>query len=517
MASTINTNIASLTAQRNLGLSQASLRTSMERLSSGLRINSAKDDAAGLAISDRMTSQIRGLNQASRNANDGISLAQVAEGAMGSISTNLQRIRELSVQSANGTNSASDRAALQQEVAQLKQEISRVASQTQFNGLNLLDGTFTTQQFQVGANANQTIGVSVGSAQATDMGNNKVSSTTGAGIATAGAATAGPLSTVVAGPPITYPNITTAVNGFTAQDLTISGNGTVSTTPDVATPSPGALVAGSTAKAIAAAVNAYTAQSGVTAVPTNTATIAAVPAPGAVQFELMGANATPITIAATVSSVTDLSALAQAINGQTSSTGITAVSDMSGKLVLTNSTGEDIRIGNLSTVGGLVGATIQGADTTTAAVAIAAGPTVNTVGGSVTFHSASSFSISTNGAGTDFLAVANTGSTLSAVSAIDISTAAGATDALLTVDAALSTVSSNRAKLGAVQNRFLTTIDNLNTTSENLSASRSRIQDADFATETANLSRTQILQQAGTAMVAQANQLPQGVLALLRQ
>jgi flagellin len=277
------------------------------------------------------------------------------------------------------------------------------------------------------------------------------------------------------------------------------------------------LVAGSTAKAIAAAVNAYTAQSGVTAVPTNTATIAAVPAPGAVQFELMGANATPITIAATVSSVTDLSALAQAINGQTSSTGITAVSDMSGKLVLTNSTGEDIRIGNLSTVGGLVGATIQGADTTTAAVVIAAGPTVNTVGGSVTFHSASSFSISTNGAGTDFLAVANTGSTLSAVSAIDISTATGATDALLTVDAALSTVSSNRAKLGAVQNRFLTTIDNLNTTSENLSASRSRIQDADFATETANLSRTQILQQAGTAMVAQANQLPQGVLALLRQ
>jgi len=501
MASTINTNIASLTAQRNLGLSQASLQTSMQRLSSGLRINSAKDDAAGLAISDRMTSQIRGLNMAARNANDGISLSQVAEGAMGSISANLQRIRELAVQSANGTNSTSDRAALQQEVAQLKQEIARVATQTQFNGLNLLDGSFATQQFQVGANANQTIGVSVASALATDMGNNKISSTTAPGMTTAGAATAGPLSNPV--------NVTAAVNGFTAQDLTISGNGTVNTTT-------GTLLTGATAKAIATAVNAFTSQSGVTAVPSNTATITGIAATGSVQFELMGANSTPITISATVSNVSDLASIAQSINQQTGLTGITAVADKVGKLVLTNTTGDDIKVGNLSATGGLVGATIQGADTTTAAVAIAVGPTVNTVGGSVSFNSSTSFSIATNGAGTDFFATANNGSTLASVASVDISTVAGATDALLTIDSALSTVSSNRATLGAIQNRFLTTIDNVNT-SENLSASRSRIQDADFAMETANLSRTQILQQAGTAMVAQANQLPQGVLALLRQ
>ena len=502
MASTINTNIASLTAQRNLSMSQASLQTSMQRLSSGLRINSAKDDAAGLAISDRMTSQIRGLNQAARNANDGISLAQVAEGALGSVTSNLQRIRELAVQSANGTNSTSDRAALQQEVSQLKAEVARVASQTEFNGLKLLDGSFSTQQFQVGANANQSIGVSVSSALATEMGNNKVSSSNvGPAITTAGASTAGPLSTAA--------NVLTAVNGFAGpQILTISGNGTVNPTP--------ALAAGSSAKAIATAVNAFTPQSGVTAIATNTATISAVPQIGTVQFELMGGNTTPIVVSASVNSLTDLASVAQAINAQTSNTGITAVSDKTGKIVLSNTTGDDIRIGNLSgAAAGLTGALIQGADTGTAAATIDASA-VTTVGGSVSFNSASGFSIATD-LGTTLLTAATNGSVLASVSSIDIGTATGATDALMVVDAALATVSSNRAQLGAVQNRFITTIENLNTTSENLSASRSRIQDADFAMETANLSRTQILQQAGTAMVAQANQLPQGVLALLRQ
>ena len=508
MTSTINTNIASLTAQRNLTMSQASLQTSMQRLSSGLRINSAKDDAAGLAISDRMTSQIRGLNQASRNANDGISLSQVAEGAMGSISTNLQRIRELAVQSANGTNSSSDRAALQQEVSQLKSEIARVASQTQFNGLNLLDGSFTTQMFQVGANANQTIGVSVASALATDMGNNKVTTSLTTPTIATPKFSLGPLSAPA--------NVITAINGFATQTLTIAGNGAVkSTDPLVGT------LAAASAKTIATAANAFTSETGVTAVPTNKATISGVLLPGSVQFELMGANATPITISATVSSITDLSGIAQAINSQSGSTSITATADKSGNLVLTNTTGDDIRIGNLSVAGGLTGANIMGVDNTVAGVATqfaAAGAgAVATIGGSVAFNSSSGFTTSSNAYGTLIKDAASSGSTLAAVANIDIGTVAGATDALLTVDAALSTVSSNRAQLGAVQNRFLTTIENLNTTSENLSASRSRIQDADFAMETANLSRTQILQQAGTAMVAQANQLPQGVLALLRQ
>lgn len=503
MASTINTNIASLTAQRNLSMSQSSLQTSMQRLSSGLRINSAKDDAAGMAISDRMTSQIRGLNQASRNANDGISLSQVAEGAMGSISTNLQRIRELSVQSANGTNSASDRAALQAEVSQLKQEIGRVATQTQFNGLNLLDGSYTTQNFQVGANANQTIGVSVSSALATDMGNNKaVTTTTSPSIAKAFGST-GPLSTPA--------NLTAATNGFLTQTLTIAGNGTVNATAALAT--------GASAKAIASAANAFTATNAITAVATNIATISGIATPGPVQFELMGANSAPIIISATVSDTSDLSSMAQAINAQSGSTGISAAADKSGNIVLTNTTGDDIRVGNLSAAGGLDSATIKGAEGTTTAFGVAAGATaVATVGGSISFNSSSGFTVSSDDTTFTLLASAAAGgSTLSSVANIDISTSKGATDALLVVDSALASVSGNRAQLGAIQNRFLTTIENLNTTSENLSASRSRIQDADFAQETANLSRTQILQQAGTAMVAQANQLPQGVLALLRQ
>ena len=507
MASTINTNIASLTAQRNLSMSQASLATSMQRLSSGLRINSAKDDAAGLAISDRMTSQIRGLNQASRNANDGISLSQVAEGAMGSVSSNLQRIRELAVQSANGTNSASDRAALQQEVAQLKSEITRVASQTEFNGLKLMDGSFTTQMFQVGANANQTIGVSVGSALATDMGNYKVSTSTATPTISTPKLSAGPLSTLTGGVLV---NVVTAVNGFAAQTLTISGNGSVKSTDSATSTS-----VGKSAKDIVIATNAFTSDTGVTAVATNTATIAGIAAPGTIQFELMGSNGTPTTISATISNTSDLSAVAQAINAQTGNTSISATADKSGNLVLTNTTGDDIRVGNLS---GLTAATIKGVDDTPAVAfgAPAGGTEVATVGGSVIFNSSSGFTAGSDTYGTLIKDVGASGSALSAVAGIDISTSAGATAALQTVDAALSTVSSNRAQLGAVQNRFLTTIDNLQTTSENLSASRSRIQDADFAMETSNLSRTQILQQAGTAMVAQANQLPQSVLALLK-
>jgi flagellin len=507
MASTINTNIQSLTAQRNLSMTQASLTTSMQRLSSGLRINSAKDDAAGLAITDRMTSQIRGLNQAARNANDGISLAQVAEGALSSTSNNLQRIRELAVQSANGTNSASDRLALQQEVMQLTTEISRVGSQTEFNGLKLLDGSYTTQQFQVGANANQTIGVSVTSARAVDMGNNAVSSKTAApSIATAAAG----------------PSLAGTANGFLSQTLTLAGNGTVNTIP-----TSGTLADGTSAKAVATAINAFTALSGVTAVATTKATISNVSL-GSVQFQLQGSNLPPdsaITVSATINNVSDLAPLAQAINAQSGSTGITAVADKIGNLVLTQAEGDDIKILNMGVTGGLTGATVVGEDTLTPVTfqpgtgGTPAPPTSDVavaVGGKVALNSSTGFTVTSTDLTGTLIAGGSQGSALSSVAKIDISTQEGANAALLVVDGALASISANRAQLGAVQNRFLTTIENLQTNSENLSASRSRIQDADFAMETANLSRTQILQQAGTAMVAQANQLPQGVLQLLK-
>ena len=480
MASIINTNIGSINAQRSLSLSQASMTTSMQRLSSGLRINTAKDDAAGLAISERFTSQIRGLTQAARNANDAISLTQTAEGAMSSISSNLQRMRELAVQSANGTNSASDRAALQNEVSQLSAEIARVATQTQFNGLNLLDGSLSNTAFQVGANGGQTISVSVGSAKTTDLGNNAATTLS----------TAASISGAVVG----------GTNNAAVETLTFSGNGVTSSAITT--------VAGATAKTIANQINGVAAATGIVASAKTTATISGVTV-GTATFSVTGTALA--NISATVTSANDLSSIATAVNNQSGTTGITATSDLLGNLVLTSATGEDIEITTTQATGtGIGGATIAGTG---------AGVTLNnntaSVGGQITLDAKSAFSVGGATGATLFTATAQA-SALSTVAAIDVSTVTGATNALKTIDAALATVSDQRAALGAVQNRFESTVQNLQTNTENLSASRSRIQDADFAQETANLSRSQILQQAGTAMVAQANADPKGVLALLR-
>jgi len=249
MAAVINTNISSLNSQRNLTASQSSLATSLQRLSSGLRINSAKDDAAGLAISDRMTSQINGLNQAARNANDGISMTQTAEGGLATATDLLQRMRTLAVQAANGTNSASDRASLQEEVGQLQQELNRVANTTQFNGQNVLDGSLSNAQFQVGANANQTINFSIGNTQASAIGNNAIKSD-----GTSTAAAAG----TVAG--------TIRANTTALQTFTVQGNGTTSTY---------AAAAGASAYAIAQGINAASGSTGVSATATTTATLSA--------------------------------------------------------------------------------------------------------------------------------------------------------------------------------------------------------------------------------------------------
>ena len=508
MASTINTNVNSLTAQRNLSMSQASLTTSMTRLSSGLRINSAKDDAAGLAISERFTSQIRGLNQASRNANDAISLSQTAEGALGSISSSLQRMRELAVQSANGTNSASDRAAIQSEVSQLQAEIGRVAGATQFNGTNLLDGSLNNTSFQVGANANQTISLSVTSAKSTDLGNNAVSSKEGAAsIAEA------KVMTAAVGAAAGNANNTGANAG-----MSISGNGATSTTFGIA--------AADSAKTIAATINANAGTTGVTATASTLAKVSGVIA-GTVTFTIGGQNpgtaANVLALSATVTNSSDLSAMAKVINANSQTTGITATSDQSGNLFLTSAAGDDIQIATAdiitagmgaATVTGLKsdGVTAAGAGATITAASLTGGVVV---GGHVTLNAASAFTVLAATDSTVFTTAAQ-GSALDTVAAVDVSTVIGATKALKTIDSALAAVSDQRALLGAVQNRFEATVNNLQTTSENLSASRSRIQDADFAQETANLSRTQILQQAGTAMVAQANQLPQTVLKLLQ-
>ncbi len=496
MAATINTNINSLTAQRNLTTSQSALSQSIQRLSSGLRINSAKDDAAGLAISERFTSQIRGLNQAVRNANDGISLAQTAEGALKASGDILQRIRELAVQSANASNSAGDRQALNQEVSQLVAELDRVAQTTEFNGQKLLDGTFGTAQFQVGANANQVITASTANLRTTVYGNNQV----------------------VSNGPEAVQDVWGA-NGVTTSVVTINGYlGSEDVTVD----------ANATAKATADKVNMVSSTTGVTATARTTAELTFT-GTGAYSLTVQSDNATAESVSFTLSATgtaDGLSSAISAINEKSSKTGVIASlnADSSG-IILTNATGNDILVSDTDIANdGDVIMTKMAPDISTGELA-AVGATVTLTGdttaedalssGYITLDSSKSFSLSDDtDAGTE--AFADGASTLKSVSDLDVTSFYTATDALKTIDSALAFISSERAKLGALQSRFETTVANLQVTSENLSASRSRILDADFAQETAALSRAQILQQAGTAMVAQANQLPQGVLALLR-
>ena len=483
MAATINTNVSSLTAQRNLGMSQLSLNTSIQRLSSGLRINSAKDDAAGLAISERFTSQIRGLNQAVRNANDGISLAQTAEGALKASGDILQRVRELSVQSANATNSAGDRKAIQAEVGQLLSELDRISTTTEFNGQKLLDGSFGSATFQVGANANQTITATTGNFRTTTYGAQLKASTSAQATATAPAAAA---NTII-------------VNGIQSKTLNVD--------------------ASDTAAKIAATVNASTETTGVTASARNVSEFK-ITAFGAMTLAVKGDNTTTAAnITFTATAANDLGEAVKAFNDVASQTGITAKLNSGGDgIILTNDAGADINIANSSAV---AAATLSSQDTTSATLAFNATPLAiaaltgtGVSRGTVEFSSDKGFSL----AGTSALTTgAGAGaSKLSAVNQIDDSTVDGSTKALKIIDSALAAVNGQRASFGALQSRFETTVNNLQSTSENMSASRGRIQDADFAAETANLSRAQILQQAGTAMVAQANQLPQGVLALLR-
>jgi flagellin len=738
----INTNITALNAQRNLNKSQMANQTAMQRLSSGTRINSAKDDAAGLAISDRMTSQIKGLNQATRNANDGISLAQTAEGALGEITNNLQRLRELSVQSANATNTTSDRASIQQEANQLLSEINRVAGQTQFNGQNLLDGTFKAKDFQIGANSGQQISITMNASSAKDLGTgdasaltarasgvilgtatgvgipamaasdvsingvsigasnpasdnksfafktassiakaaafNAVSSSTGVtatvnattvegatmaaslGITTGTIAINGVLTssiTTTTDYSATRKSVITAINaisdqtGVTAIDtgsdeggvtlsaadgrniavgqvgnldanttglnINTTGVGTTtdptdagynvffgsytlsssseikvdqgkSTTADInhtglqagtyapqqayastkslqngAVPANTAFTAGDfkingilignsvssadkaswepavavalepplkTLSAIskAAAINALSEQTGVTAtVNTTEAGGTAQTNPGAV---LTGSVTINGVATANVSTTADLAAnraiIVKAINDISGQTGVTAIdtNDDTQGVKLQAADGRNI---NIESTGGF---TATGAETGLHADTNAAGAVITPaslgggpVTGSVSLSSGKAFTIARGTGAKDVTTTLGLevgtyggGKTGQSLDTIDLTTAAGATAALTAIDNALASVNNSRGTLGAVQNRFTSTISSLQTTSENLTAARSRIQDTDFAAETAELSRTSILQQAGTAMLAQANQSSQGVLSLLR-
>ena len=511
MSQVINTNVLSLNAQRNLSTSQSSLATALQRLSSGLRINSAKDDAAGLAISDRFTTQIRGLDQAVRNSSDGISLAQTAESALGELTNNLQRIREIAVQSANASNSAADRAALDQEVQQRIAEIDRIAAQTSFNGQKVLDGTFGTATFQVGANVGDTISVNLStSVRATAIG--KTADYVG------GAAYDSTLAVGQQGAGVD----TTALS---AGDITIALGSGQAVSVGAATAGAGAGQATTSAYAKANAINS-SGIAGLTATADTTVQfdLAATAVANTVTDYDLSVNG--VAIYSNYNAVTGGALTADqvvaAINANSAGSGVTASYDSSNtRITLTASDGRDIALSQGNTVTanqglGAIEGTNNSSNVTQGSMAAGAGATTTkTYVGSVRLTAAQSITVGGTVARVGFAATSYALGN-SALNSASVTTVAGANTTIGRVDAALTTVSGLRSTLGAIQNRFESTIASLSAVSENLQASRSRILDADFAAETANLTKSQILQQAGIAMLAQANASPQSVLALLK-
>jgi flagellin len=481
MALTLNTNIDSLNAQRNLTTSKASLSQALQRLSSGLRINSAADDAAGLAISGQFTTQINGTNQAVNNANDAVSEAQTAGGALSTLTDALQSIRTLAVESANGSNSAADRAALDNEVQQQIAEITRIAAQTSFNGTKVLDGSSGVTTFQVGANVGNTISINLAQGVRADQIGQVATATGGAVTANA----------------LTGSNLTILVGSGTATAIGASTAGTANGQT------------ASSAYAKAQAINAA-GVAGLTASASTQVT------GGAGFSTITGGTLATSTYALQINGVSIYAAGTTVANGQTltgstvatqinlysGTTGVTAGLSASGALQLTAADGRDIAV--TETIG-------AGATGTGAAVAAA-------TKGTVTLSAASNIVI--GGAGSADVGFTAGGQTISlgaqTLANANVLTVAGANSAIAAVDSALATVSSFQSQLGAIQNRFTSTVKNLQSTVQNLTASRSTIQDADFAAETAKLTQSNVLQQAGISILAQANQQPQLILKLLQ-
>ena len=470
----INTNVASIIAQNAVSNTQNKINTSVQRLATGLRINSAQDDAAGLGIAARMTSQVNGINQAVLNANYGVSLAQTAQGALSAVSSALQRVRQLAVESANASNSATDRSGLDAEAQQLISQVQTIATQTQFNGQNILDGTFGIATFQVGANAGQTLTAATGNIQTSSLGS----------YSSVGTALPGGGGTALAGP----------TSAGDPGDLAITGaNGKlvkIGATND------------GQASTISAAINAQSANTGVTAIATTTTNLTitntALAAGDLAIKDSSGNNVNVGAVAAASTAGAFTANLASQINAISAKTGVTATYS-GNQLTLSNTTGADITLEATSTgqtVSGLSGASTS-------------------VGGTISLSSGSAFSI--GGGAASKAGLASPVSTMNTLASSDISTATNATTMVQAVDGALAQINNLQANIGAMQARFQSVVSTLQTQSQNLSAARSSVQDTDFAAETANLSKEQVMQQAGTAMVAQAHQQASQVLTLLQK
>ncbi|MGC2029493.1 MAG: flagellin [Steroidobacteraceae bacterium] len=508
----LDTNINSLNAQNNLSGSQAQLSTALQRLSSGLRINSAADDAAGLAISQQFTTQINGTNQAVSNANDAVSEAQTTAGALTTIVDNLQSIRTLAVEAANGSNSSSDRTALNNQVQQQIAEISQIAQQTTFNGLNVLNGSSGTTVYQVGANVGNTIAVSLQQGVAANQIGQYSTATGGvvgtnaapgaALTATSTATITDGTTTVTVGPTASYIGATAyqgagsayakaaAINGAGLQGLTASAATTETDTAAFST-----IVGGTTTAAV------YNLSINGTVIYGNTAVAGTTVATG-----LTGSQ------------------VASQINLYTGTTGVTASVNVAGAITLSNTDGSDINAVQSVTAG--TGGTPGGIGFTTIA---AAGPAGYTAQGQVTLTDSKPVTVKDLGTAGGTVALLGAAAGTSFATSLDtvagvtqtlanqnVLTVAGANSTISSIDAALTTVSAFQSQLGAIQNRFAAAVSNLTSTAQNLTQSRSTIQDANFASETANLTQAQVLEQAGISVLAQANQQPQLILKLLQ-
>ena len=486
------------TSTNDFHTSQKNAATAMERLSSGQRINSAADDAAGSAIVDRMTSQIIGLDQSIRNTSDTVTLVKTAEGSMKESGTILQRMRELSVQSSNDTNTSKDREYLQAEINQLQEELTRIAKTTEFNNQSLLDGTFTSKTFQIGANSGQHIKFSIGNMSSDKLGSHDLSLSGSSNQSVVNADKSTTVNTVSA-----------------AEDLTINGhNGT--TTLDV--------LANATARDVANLVNGVSDKTGVTAEVTSKAKIDNVSAVGTFTLNVYGKNEGAVNISANITDVNDLTDLAQRLNEKTGTTGISAkLSDDKASITLTQDDGYDIVLEDVLETGGSA-ATIDFTGLSAKEVEVGAAGTLGAaaatdtgrVSGNVTMSSDKGYTVKSAATGGLMANTAANASTLSSVDRIDITTQSGSADAIKVIDGALSYVQGERSNLGAIQNRLDFTISNLENMVSNTTEARSNIGDTDYAKESSVLAKQQLLQQSSLAMLSMANASAEQIMMLLR-
>lgn len=519
----INTNVASINAQAAMRTNTSAMNDAMERLSTGVRINAASDDAAGLAITDRMTAQIKGLGQAIRNSTTSQQMIDTAEGAQNEVTNILQRLRELSVQSANDTNTALDRTAIQKEADQLVAEIDRISSQTTWNGMSLLDGSFTSKTLQIGADAGQTVSLSVSSTSSSNIGSN----------------------TMTSGGLLIIDEAASGTTAMAADSLTVTGSeGTATVT----------IAANKTAKEVAALFNAETSSTGVSASAVTIMEISANPAKtggGATPNIVAGGTTFSFTVNGTAvashtNTETDMRNMKDAINAVSGTTGVSAkMGATNADVILTDADGDNIVIDAFVTGDDdtILFVEMQQEDGETASGTVAADAT-NEVGhvgilkddsvstsdfgmvagtGVVSLSDTAAFTVvggdagvaAGDGSNSHFQGASKT-STLVTVGASDLTTQAGAKSAISAIDGALNQVASRRASLGAISNRIDNTIANLTNINQNVQASRSSILDTDFSVETSQLTKSQILQQAATSMLAQANASKQSVLSLLQ-